>query len=222
MKKPAAKKELVRKRPMGKYFEILEDTISAGEHRKIVGEGGEVAAEGCDGILESTPVSVNLENFEKFEGKRINSPVSIATLKMFGVLENDLLPKTYQYFLELSGGDDAVAKMKHAFEDRTRGRLIDKLRDERWRALRKHSQPSELASRARDAPVEGSPPYSSAGSSPAAANASGQPHFAASESPTSPHSLSRTGVRTAAMEMEAVRRLAEGVSVRSVEFMGGS
>ena len=195
----------MRKRPMGRYFEILEDTISAGERKKSAGAGDE-----ADGG-EST--SINLENFEQFEGKRMNSPVSMATLKTFGVLEHDLLPKAYDYFLELGGGDEAVAKMRHAFEERTRGRLLDKLRDERWRAMRTEKAPADLAARPHD--TSSSPPYSSAESSPAAANVSSHSYFQASESSSSPNSLSRTGARTAAIEAEAVRRLAEGVSVRS-------
>jgi len=35
VRKPAAKKELLRKRPMGKYFELLEEKISAAEHKKV-------------------------------------------------------------------------------------------------------------------------------------------------------------------------------------------
>jgi len=128
--------------------------------------------------------------------------------------------------------------MKHAFEERTRGRLVDKLRDERWRSVRQRDAPAGLAGGeggAREATSSASPTYSSANSSPAAAardgdapahtfgkvstvgGGAGAGRYFDERSPShgSPHSQDRTGMRTAAYEQqkEAARRLTEGVSV---------
>jgi hypothetical protein len=183
---------------------------------------------------------VNLENFEQEHllGRRINSPASLSTLKTFGVLQQDLAPRTHEFFLDMCGGDEAVANMRYNFEERTRGRLLDKLRDERWRTLRDRGSRSEsdqalpfpdILSAISDPNVgEISAHDKNIGDgsewalSPEGGAGRGSPWVSLGGGEGSWSSTGRrcTGVRTGMLERdqeEAARRLAEGVSVSGAQ-----
>jgi hypothetical protein len=236
IQKPAAKKELVRKEPRGKYFQMLVT-----EEHQISKDSAKRAS-----VEAETEALVNLENFEQehLQGRRINSPASMSTMKTFGVLQQDLAPRTYEFFLDMCGGDEAVANMRYNFEERTRGRLLDKLRDERWRTLRdrEFGEGKEKNLTALPFPdilsavnnpnmgeISGNNKNISDGSelalSPeggAGGGGGGSPGGSVAGGHRSWSSTDRrcTGVRTGLLERdqeEAARRLAEGVSVSGAQ-----
>ena len=60
----------------------------------------------------------------------VESPHSAAAMARFGVVEEDLLPRSVEYFLS-RGDDERRAKMKADFAEKTRLRLLSTLEEER-------------------------------------------------------------------------------------------
>ena len=83
VERPKAKPEFVRRRPHGKYFEML---LVRGEQDRT-GKQPQKEGDGSRSVGDVSQHAVNLENFEEHEGQRIASPTSVAIMNMYGVLQ---------------------------------------------------------------------------------------------------------------------------------------